>query len=250
MPSRRNGPVSSNVRRLMIDLDRSLSQLKASLCREIDVGGLFTRSAVVHKWKAPWRALLLRESVAWRIHDLISQSRQLSSTSGILGARILLRSAFETVAVLVYLNKAMRSVVKETLDFHLFSEKTARLLLGSRDKTTNLESINILSVLQSANSRYPGLESWYAALSESAHPNYEGMVLGYSVADRENHVTTFENRWAEMYGSSHDSALVACLIVFEGEYNEEWPDAFNELEAWIERNDDKLESTKSGAGDA
>ena len=234
----------------MIDLDRSLSELKESLCREVDVGGLFTRSAVAHKWKAPWRALLLRESVAWRVHDLVSQSNQLALTSGILGARILLRSAFETVAVLVYLNKAMRSVVKGNLNFHQFSEKTARLLLGSRDKTTNHESINILSVLQSADSRYPGLESWYAALSESAHPNYEGMVLGYSIADRENHITAFENRWAEMYGSSHDSALVACLVVFEGEYNEEWPDAFTELETWLEKNDDSLESTKPGAGDA
>ena len=53
-----------------------------------------------------------------------------------------------------------------------------------------------------------------------------------------------------MYDSSHESALVACFIVFEGEYNDEWPAAFNELETWIEKNDDMLESTKPGAGDA
>jgi len=234
----------------MADIQRVLADLKASLCREVDVGGLFARSAIAHKWKAPWRALLLREAVAWRLQDLLQQSRSLSATGGILGARVLLRSAFETLAVLVYLNKSMRGVVAGTLDFHAFSEKTTRLLLGSRDKTTSVESVNIMSVLQSADKRYPGLENWYAALSESAHPNYEGMVLGYSVADRENHVTRFENRWSSLYGGTHESALFACLVVFEGEYNEEWPAAFEELEAWIAGHDAELEASKPGAKDA
>ena len=234
----------------MTDIASTLAALKTSLCGEVDVGGLFTRNSTVHKWKAPWRSLLLRESVAWRLHDLLEQSRMLSASGGLLGARILLRSAFETLAVLVYLNKAMRSVVAGNLDFHAFSDKTTRLLLGSRDKTTSVESINIMSVLQSADKRYPGLEEWYGALSESAHPNYEGMVLGYSVADRVNHTTSFENRWERMYGSSHESALMACFVVFEGEYNEEWPAAFEALEEWVAKHDTELEASKPSANDA
>ncbi|MES3021122.1 MAG: hypothetical protein V4857_06000 [Pseudomonadota bacterium] len=155
-----------------------------------------------------------------------------------------MRSAFETLAVLVYLNKTMRSVTTGTLDFHEFSEKTARLLLGSRDKSTSLESINILTVLKSADKRYPGLEDLYFALSESAHPNYEGMLLGYSKADRQNHVTTFQNQWNTLYGSNHGSAIIACLTVFVGEYNEEWEAAFEALEIWIQEHDDELEASK------
>lgn len=234
----------------MHDLQRTLANLKASLCREVEVGSLFSRNRTVHKWKAPWRALLLREAVAWRLQDLLEQSRVLSSSNGLLGARILLRSAFETLAVLIYLNKAMRNVVHGTLAFHAFSEKTTRLLLGSRDKSTHVESVNIMSMLQSADKRYPGLEGWYAALSESAHPNYEGMVLGYSTADRTNHITTFENRWANLYGANHESALLACLVVFEGEYNEEWPAAFEAMEDWIEQHDEELEASRSGNPDA
>ena len=233
----------------MDDLKRALANFRTSLCREVDVGGLFARNRAAHKWKAPWRALLLREAVAWRLQDLLEQSRILHASEGVLGARILLRSAFETLAVLIYLNKAMRSVVVGLLDFHVFSDKTTRLLLGSRDKTTSVESINIMSVLQSADKRYPGLESWYAALSESAHPNYEGMILGYSVADRENYVTSFENRWRSMYGATHESALLACLVVFEGEYNEEWPAAFEALEQWIVKSDTELEASKPSAKD-
>ncbi len=228
----------------MTDIQRALESLKSSLCPEVDVGGLVSRNATTHKWKAPWRSLLLRATVAWRLHDLLEQSRLLAASNKMLGARILLRSAFETLAVLVYLNKTMRSVTTGTLDFHEFSEKTARLLLGSRDKSTSLESINILTVLKSADKRYPGLEDLYFALSESAHPNYEGMLLGYSKADRQNHVTTFQNQWNTLYGSNHGSAIIACLTVFVGEYNEEWEAAFEALEIWIQEHDDELEASK------
>ena len=231
----------------MPDLAAALLALKSSLCRENDVGGLLTRSAVAHKWKAPWRALLLRESVAWRLQDLLEQSLVLSRGGGVLGARILLRSAFETLAVLLYLNKSMRSVVALNLDFHVFSEKTSCLLVGSRDKSTNHEQISILTVLDGANKRYPGLRDWYADLSESAHPNYEGMLLGYSTADKDNRITNFRNRWNDLYGKTHEDALGACLTVFLFEYNEESTDALEALEKWIELHDAELEASKPAA---
>lgn len=228
----------------MKELDRALTELKNSLCKEIDVGGLFARSAVAHKWKAPWRALLLREAVAWRVQDLLEQSNTLHAQKAILGARILLRSAFETLSVLIYLNQSIRSVLSGSENFHEFSERTTKLLLGSRDKSTSYESINILTVLRKANKRYPGLEEWYGALSESAHPNHEGMVLGYCKNDSKNFVTHFENRWNDSYGSSHSNAIIACLGVFEHEYNDEWTDAIEALEKWIEEHDEHLEATK------
>lgn len=231
----------------MNDLAADLQALKNSLCREIDVGGLFARSPITHKWKAPWRALLLRESVAWRLQDLLEQSLVLSQDGKVLGARILLRSAFETLGVLIYLNKSIRSVVAGNLNFHSFSEKTSRLLLGSRDKSTNHEQISILTVLEGADKRYPGLLDWYAALSESAHPNYEGMLFGYSTSDKENHVTNFRNRWADLYGKNHQDALLACLTVFVGEYNDEATDAIETLEKWIEAHDAELEASKPAA---
>lgn len=227
-----------------MNIESAISSLKKSLCQEVDVGGLFARSKLAHKWKAPWRSLLLREAVAWRIQELLEQSLLLSKNQGLLGARILLRSAFETLAVLVYLNKAMRSVVAGNLSFHDFSKKTSRLLIGSRDNSTSHEAIGILVVLDSANKRYPGLRSWYDALCESAHPNCEGMLGGYSNSDERNHVTTFASRWSASYGGSHDKALRACLVVFEAEYNHEWADAWTQLEHWIEQKDEELEATR------
>lgn len=228
----------------MTDFSAVLQAFKSTLCNQVDLGGLFARNSTAYKWKAPWRALLLREAVAWRLQDLLEQSLALSGAGHLLGARILLRSAFETLAMLIYLNRSMRSVVAGNLDFHVFSEKTSRLLLGSRDKTTTIESISILTVLDGANKRYPGLSDWYAALSESTHPNYEGMLVAYSCADTQNHVTTFRNRWNDLYEKNHESALDACFEVFLHEYDDESSSALEALETWIEKNDSNLEATK------
>lgn len=230
----------------MHPMAQALNALKSSLCQRVEIGGLISRNAVAHKWKAPFRSLTLREGVAWRTQDLLAQSLLLHESRNILGARILLRSAIETVAILIYLNQLTRKVLDGTLNFHEYSTKTSTLLLGSRDKSTDHAAINITTVLQKCNSRYPGIEELYATLSESAHPNYEGVCIGYSKVDRTNYVTTFSNRWAEMYGNNHVDLIALCLEVFVVEYNDEWSDSFERLEAWITKNDDVLEATKGG----
>ncbi len=63
----------------------------------------------------------ISQTVGWRLQDLLFQSKMLSDSNQLLGARILLRSAFETLAVLIHLNQLMRNVVSEKMDFHGFS---------------------------------------------------------------------------------------------------------------------------------
>jgi hypothetical protein len=50
-----------------------------------------------------------------------------------------------------------------------------------------------------------------------------------------------------MYGKSHLQSVELCVAVFYEEYNREWPDAFEELEKWIEEHDAELEATKGKA---
>ena len=231
----------------MHPLMQALDSLKSSLCAEVDLGGLFTRNNVAHKWKAPFRSLTLREGIAWRTQDLLEQSLLLHESGNALGARILVRSALETIAVLIYLNQLTRKVLNGDLNFHEFSRKTSVLLLGSRDSSTSHTALNIVTILQKCNTRYPGIEKLYAGLSESAHPNYEGVCVGYSEVDHENYVTQFSNRWEALYAANHLDSIALCLEVFHGEYNDEWPDAFELLESWIVANDATLEATKTGA---
>ncbi|MBI5618406.1 MAG: hypothetical protein HY943_19170 [Gammaproteobacteria bacterium] len=231
----------------MRDIDERLAAWKQSQCTELPVAGMYSRNPTAHKWKAPFRSWCLRECVSWRAQDLLTQSLLLHDAGQQLGARILLRSALETIAVLIYLNQMTRRVLENQLNFHEFSEKTSVLLLGSRDETTSHKSMSIVSILERCDRRYPGILDLYARLSESAHPNYEGTSVGYSDIDTEEHVVSFKNKWSAMYGDRHIGSLQGCYELFFAEYNTEWSDAMEALEAWIEQNDAILEATKRGA---
>ena len=125
------------------------------------------------------------------------------------------------------------------------SAPTEQLLLGSRDGSTPVSSINILTVLKHCEKRYSGITTVFEQLSESAHPNYEGMSGGYTKSDHAGDVISFSNRWMEKYGESHLDAMFTCVEIFLREYDEVWPNLFEALERWIEANDAELEVTKS-----
>ena len=225
-------------------IEHVLESLKSSLFTTLDMGGLHSRNPIAHKWKAPYRTLQLREVVYWRILDLLDQSLVLHKQGHGLGARILLRSAFETLAMLIYLNQQMAKVFANTVNFHVFSKKTETLLLGSRDGSTPVSAVNILTVLDGCDEGYPGIRNMYDRLSESAHPNYEGMSIGYRVIDHKADIVSFKNRWMELYGEKHIDAMMLCIKIFHLEYGAVWQGLFEQLEKWIEANDEALEATK------
>lgn len=230
----------------MREIEDNLFTWKMTLCESVDIGGLYSRNKIAHKWKATFRSLELRETVSWRTQDLLQQSLFLFDAGHLLGARILLRSAFETLAILIYLNQITRKVLFDELNFHEFSDKTSTLLLGSRDDSTPLKALNIMTVIEKCNSRYPDIQNLYAQLSESAHPNYTGVCIGYSDLDKESFITTYSNKWKKMHEDHHLDFMKSCVAIFHHEYNEEWIDAFEKLEVWITDNDAQLEATKVG----
>ncbi len=231
----------------MDTVDTRLEKWKASLCKSVEVGGLLSKNPVAHKWKAPFRSLSLREATSWRLQDLLYQSKLLSDLNQLLGARILLCSAFETLAVLIHLNQLMRNVVAGDLDFHTFSDKTTILLLGSRDASTPYKSLNIVTILQKCDRKYPGIFEIYEGLCESAHPNYEGLSGGYTQIDHKNYVTYYTNKWADLFATSQSHGIALCIDTFVHEYHEEWINAMDDLEKWIVENDNELEKSKLDA---
>lgn len=227
----------------MNDVEQNLAHWGGSLVNKIPVAGLLTRNPVAYKWKANFRVWMVRELALWREHDLMVQSYALHQQGHGLGARILLRSGFETLATLIYLNLLMQQVLEGKVDFHLFGEKTAALLLGARNNDDMPEAINILTVLGKCDKRYPGLMGVYADLSESAHPNYEGLMAGYSKTDYEEFETAFTNRWMELHADRHPDRMMLCMSTFQYEYNDVWPTLMLKLEEWVEANDADLEAT-------
>lgn len=228
----------------MSAVEENLANWKASLFQSIPVAGLLSRNATAYKWKALWRVWMLREATLWREHDLMTQSFTLHEQGHGLGARILLRSGFETLATLTYLNLLIEQVLEGKLNFHVFGEKTTKLLIGTRNNEEMPVSINIMTVLEKCEKRYPGLMKLYADLSESAHPSYEGLMSGYSKTDHDEYETTFSNRWMELHGNRHLDRMMLCMETFHFEYNDVWPDLMDKLEKWMEENDAMLEATK------
>ena len=229
----------------MADIAATLERWKAALCPQVGVAGLLARSPVAHKWKATLRSLTIRECVFWRVHDLLTQAHFLHQHGHALGSRILVRSALESVATLIHLNQLTEKVLDGSLNFHAFDLKTRNLLLGSRDGSTKHISINIVTILSHCEKRYEGISNIYATLSECAHPNYEGICIGYSEVDHEHYETNISNRWSEMWADRHDGLVELVAAVFESEYNDIWHNAFGQLEKWIEKNDTALEAAKN-----
>jgi len=223
-------------------VEQALANWKGTLFPKLEMSALQARNPTAHKWKAPYRSLQLREVVYWRMLDLLDQSFALHKQGYALGARILLRSALETLAILIYLNQRMEKVLAGKVNFLDFSKKTEDLLLGSRNGSTQFNAVNILTVLDECDKKYAGIRKMYDELSESAHPIYEGMSYGYTVIDHKADAVSFTNRWAELHGEKHPDAMLLCLEIFEYEYNTIWIDLSEKLEKWIEKNDAKLEA--------
>lgn len=208
-------------------VDKVIEVWENSLVNSVDLGGLFLRDPVAHKWKATYRITVLRELTFWRIADILKQMSLLVRNDHLLGARILLRSMIETVGILIYLNLKMKSVVDGKTKFDDFSKITAQLMLGSKNDATNLNAINIITILNKhCEKQYEGISEIYANLSESAHPNYDGVCNGYSHIDEEEYTTHFANQFSEQYSGNIEEFAIAVIKIFEEEYNNVWPTLF------------------------
>ena len=224
-------------------LDDRLERWREKLCPHITIGGLLARSPIAHKWKAPARCLIVRETLFWRMLDLGQQTSQLIQANGVLGALILIRSALETLGLLIHLNDKVEKTLTGELCFLEFEEASKKLLMGSRDKSTSLEAINILTVLEKADRKYRGLAQIHRDLSEIAHPNYAGVMASYAKTDREKFETHFHNGVATVFGWMIDPAAYA-FEVFEVEYN--WTARLmKQLEEWLEIHDEELERERT-----
>lgn len=189
----------------------------------------------------------MREVVHWRVTDLLEQALALHKQGHGLGARILLRSALETLVVLIYLNQQMTNVLDGKLSFFKFDTVTTKLVLGSKDDSTGIGAVHIMDVIRSSSKKYDFIEEMYGALSESAHPNYEGMSAGYTRIDHKADTVEFCDRWMERYGTGFPHYVMLCLKIFHHEYNEVWCAQFEQLEKWLEANDTQLEAERAAA---
>lgn len=137
----------------------------------------------------------------------------------------------------------MESIVKTNSGFDEYSKKTENLLLGSRDGQSKHQSINVNTVLDYASKKYPELKRAYAELSETAHPNRDGLSYSYSIVTDKGMNTKFTDNVGRVFKDSQTPLISLLCLIFENEYNDSWINAFDAFEAWIEANDSQLEGS-------
>ncbi|WP_026637112.1 hypothetical protein SR858_11415 [Duganella zoogloeoides] len=228
----------------MDSIKQAINDYQNTLCKQIDIIALRERNPIAHKWKVTYYVLCNRETVAWRFVDLLEQSWFLHSQHKPMGARILLRSAIETISLLIYQDKLIGDVTTRKLSFLQFEEKVLALMHGSKNESTAWVAINIVTVLKHCEKRYKGIEKIYNWLSESAHPNYEGMRLSYSDTDPKTMITSFNNKTRELYSGMQIEGTILSMSMFENEY-EHSEDLFLKLEVWLEENESELEQHRA-----
>jgi len=230
----------------MKKISKVLEVWNKSLVSEISLGSLYSRNPTAHKWKVTYRSIVLRELTFWRVTDLLNQILILVENGHILGARILLRSIIETVGILVYINQKTQAVTSHEIQLEELSKITTKLMLGSKNSSTTIQSINVThTILEKwCKKKYPNMVKLYYELCESAHPNYEGVCNGYSYVNENDYQTVFENRWNELHENNLEDFTLDVMRVFDEEYNNIWQEHFVALEKFLVKNDEELEPSK------
>ena len=149
-----------------------LASMKKSLPEPVSA----TKLAI--KTRIPHTALSLREVLYARMFDISDCAfHQLLSGNSIAGI-ILTRAAIETVALMgvfaIRISEYLMDESEEKLDQFLKSS-----LLGSKDNSTRIEAINILTFIDRVDKENPGFRKMFDDLSEMAHPNWAGTLASY-----------------------------------------------------------------------
>jgi hypothetical protein len=173
-----------SVEELMTEIRGRVDLLEKSLPRRVD-------ATVSPDSKLPFKALLYREALIWRMAELGRGALENFEKNRLTLAILETRAAVETSAALWYLHAkldaaAEASAVGDIDDFLI------RLVMGSRTDTDNMpEAISVLTFVKRVEKDVEGFQLQYDRLSEFAHPNWAGTSLLYSKNDPLNLWTDF-----------------------------------------------------------
>ncbi len=106
-------------------------------------------------YKPTFEADYLREALMYRFIELMESSHTLYKAELLVGAVVSARSAYETLAVMWYLNSKLSHLVK-TKDLKHFSERMRSLILGWSKDEEFPEKTNIMTCIKSVDKELEG----------------------------------------------------------------------------------------------
>ncbi|MEK6785805.1 MAG: hypothetical protein AABY61_10025 [Nitrospirota bacterium] len=151
-----------------------LSQsLKASLPPRIDPATVSTTA------KIPFKALCIREVMLYRVSELAEAALACYQQNQLVAAATLTRSLLESVAILYWLFKELKTAVADE-DTRKVDDFLGRALVGTRNKSTPLLAHNVMKAIDVVTKDIDHYRKVYEELCEIAHPNYGGGLGAYA----------------------------------------------------------------------
>ena len=158
-----------------------------------------------------------REAVLHRFVDIMEGAATSLGNAQYTPALVNARAAQETVSVLAYINFKLERFESDK-DLEALLDITKRLSIGWKGDAEFPEMINVLTCVDFVNKKLdPNFRRLYDILSESAHPNYSGVLGSYSIANHDTlEVKVGLNKDAkEGLYENVTSTILICSILFE-----------------------------------
>jgi hypothetical protein len=218
------GTMEESLSSLMDEIRGRVELLESSLPKFVDA------MAVSQTAKLPFKALLYREALIWRMAELVRGAFDSFTEDKLVSAILLTRAAVETSAALWYLCAKIANAVESNavgdIDDYLM-----KLLIGiatgppataaSPTDAIIPRPVRVGDFLDQVEKDIKGFRHQYGILSDYAHPNWAGTALLYSKNDTENRVTEFGQNIRKANNTKRIGAgnLAVALQMFERSYN-------------------------------
>jgi len=158
--------------------------IRNSLVPEVDPAGISLIS------KIPYKALVIREVLLYRIADLSESSCMLLKEDNIISSAVTIRAFQETVAVLFFINRKIRKAIDDKDITHLDSS-LMKTIMGAKNNENMPDPINIMTMIDKVSKEISSFRTVYDTFSELSHPNWAGTHGIYAKPDTENIFTYF-----------------------------------------------------------
>jgi len=203
---------------LMDEIRGRIEVLESNLPANVDA------MAVSRTSKLPFKVLLYREALIWRMAELARGAFDNFATDSLVSAIVLARAAVETTAALWYLCAKVATAV-ESKDVGNIDEYLMKLNVGiATGAPTEVKMprpVRVDKFLKQVERDIPGFSHQYGILSEYAHPNWAGTALVDSKSDMDKRVTYFGKNLRMVDKTKRIGAgnLSVALMMFEQRYN-------------------------------
>jgi hypothetical protein len=170
--------------------------------------------------KAPFLLLCTREALTWRTEELARCACDALARDDVAAGILLTRAVIESTAFIWRLKEILEDRRKYSPD-ELHSE-LEKMMMGWKDDPDFLKSVNVLTMINHMDRQFPGVRARYDELSETAHPNWNGVFGLFAMIDRAAYNAQFGRGLRKTTSAGREiatTALNAYLELYAQVYN-------------------------------